>query len=177
MSHARITPWLLGAFALACAACDGASGTGAAASTTGGSGGAATSSSGAGGATSSSGAGGAAIAACNKSFGEPCNPFGIAQQIPGLPDATYWNLLTQVFKVPFYQPDELFLDQGGACDRCAMAAQLGLKLVLVVRNNGGPMIPSSPPADMALYRKQLGQVIDQYKDSIAVVAIENEVNT
>jgi hypothetical protein len=62
----------------------------------------------------------------------------------------------------------------GHCPQCEAAQQLGLQLILTVRNNGGPDDPTTPPTDLAVYRATLGQILDAYPPEVLVV--ENEEN-
>ncbi len=56
--------------------------------------------------------------------------------------------------------------------------EAGFRIVLTVRNNGRgglPPRPTSPPNDLALYKKKLGEVLDAYRPELLVV--ENEENS
>ncbi|MBI2587241.1 hypothetical protein HYW29_00285 [Candidatus Amesbacteria bacterium] len=78
--------------------------------------------------------------------------------------------------VVFYRPVSVFVDRwDGSCAECDEAVSAGLKLVLTVRNNGGPQQPSTPPTDIPAYKKAIGEIIDKYRP--VVLAVENEENS
>ncbi len=75
----------------------------------------------------------------------------------------------------YFRPASIFLDQwDGTCPECAIALKAGLRLVLTVRNNGRGQA-TSPPRDLAAYRRTLRQVLDAYRP--AVLVVENEENS
>jgi hypothetical protein len=128
------------------------------------------------------GPGTTSVARCNRGpSSQICNPFGAELRAPNLSRDTYWGLLTDVFKVHFYRPATLFLDQlakdPAVCVECDTGASKGLYLVLVVRSNGGPLTPTKPPSSLDAYKTALGEVIDRYHGALAVVVIEDEMNS
>lgn len=63
----------------------------------------------------------------------------------------------------------------GLCAQCDLAVQIGLKLILTIRANGGRQIPSTAPSDIAAYQKTVGDILDKYHPNVLVV--ENEENS
>ena len=76
--------------------------------------------------------------------------------------------------VTYFRPDEaIYADQwNGSCAKCDPAVQIGLKLILTVRANGGQQSPSNAPSDIASYQKTLGDILEKYHADVLVV--ENE---
>ncbi len=62
-----------------------------------------------------------------------------------------------------------------AADDCARWTGAGLPLVLVIRANGQFGRPTTPPKDLAAFRKTVGQILDSYRPALLVV--EDEENT
>ncbi len=101
------------------------------------------------------------------------NPFGMMLNL----DSAQSVSLVQALGVTYFRPAKpVFLDKwSGDCPQCDMAQQVGLKLILTVRNDGGGGNPSTPPTDLAVYQKTLGEVLDKYHPELLVV--ENEENS
>jgi hypothetical protein len=79
--------------------------------------------------------------------------------------------------VTYFRPDQAIVAQvwDGTCSSCDRALQLGLKLILTVRANGGRQDASSAPTDMTAYAKSVGAILDKYHTDVLVV--ENEENS
>lgn len=76
----------------------------------------------------------------------------------------------------YYRPMSIFVNKwNGGCAECDAAVRAGLKLVLTVRNNGGPQIPTTFPTDINAYKKTLAEIVDKYNP--VVLIIENEENS
>ncbi len=102
------------------------------------------------------------------------NPFGLLLNL----DSARSVSLMQALGVAYFRPSKaVFIDTwNGDCPQCDAAQQAGLKLILTVRNDGGGAgNPSTPPADLAAYRKTLGEVLDKYHPEVLIV--ENEENS
>jgi hypothetical protein len=102
------------------------------------------------------------------------NPFGV--MLPARLARTPEGMrLAKELGAVYIRPDSVFLDEwNGTCLECDLALKAGLKLVLTVRANGRRQA-TSPPGDLAAYRRTLGQVLDRYRPSLLVV--ENEENS
>lgn len=118
-----------------------------------------------------SASGGTAVAAAPQSLSG--NPFGMMLNL----DSAASVSLVQALGVTYFRPSKtVFLDSwNGDCPQCDAAQQAGLKLILTVRNDGGRGNPSTPPTDLAVYQKTLGEVLDKYHPELLVV--ENEENS
>jgi hypothetical protein len=107
----------------------------------------------------------------------PGNSMGMFLSGSKLGESVRKNLLTNTFRVAYYRPAPIFLDKfatTGEAPDCDFGIAAGLKLVLVVRANGSDYKFSDTPKDMDDYKKSLAAVLDKYKDSIALLVIENE---
>lgn len=103
------------------------------------------------------------------------SPIGLMLGAPRL-NVTRRIALVKELGVTYFRPNAIFVESWtGRCEDCEAARAAGLKLVLTVRNNGGGLRPASPPADLAAYRRTLGQVLDRYRP--AVLVVENEENS
>jgi hypothetical protein len=71
------------------------------------------------------------------------------------------------------RPEAVFLVRP-ACATCDAARAAGLRVALTVRNADGRG-PSTPPADMAAFRRAVGEVLDRFRPDLLVV--ENEENS
>ena len=103
------------------------------------------------------------------------NPFGVmlGSQISDL--ATRMQTAKNLGAV-YYRPLSVFIDTwNGRCAECDAARAAGLKLILTVRNNGGPQHPTTPPTDVNHYATVIGQILDTYHPILLVV--ENEENS
>lgn len=101
------------------------------------------------------------------------NPFGVMlpSQLVRAPGGIG---TARVLGAVYYRPASIFLEQwDGRCIECDLARSEGLRLVLTVRNNGPSA--TSPPSDLSVYRRKLGQVLDEYRPALLVV--ENEENS
>lgn len=97
------------------------------------------------------------------------NPFGVMLGGKNVESASKLG-------VAYYRPTSIFIDKwDGTCGECDEALAQGLKLILTVRNNGGREQSTTPPQDLALYKKVLGEVLDKYQ--LEVLVIENEENS
>jgi hypothetical protein len=101
------------------------------------------------------------------------NPFGILITL----DSRQRENMVKSLGVSYFRPNEAILaDQWtGACTQCDRALQIGLKLMLTVRANGGRQVPSAPPGNMTDYQKTMGDILDRYHTDVLVV--ENEENS
>lgn len=102
------------------------------------------------------------------------NPFGL--MLPSqLVRSSQGMAIAKELGVVYFRPAAIFLDEwNGSCPECDIGRDAGLQLVLTVRNNGRRQA-SSPPDDLAAYRRVLGQVLDAYRP--AVLVVENEENS
>lgn len=80
--------------------------------------------------------------------------------------------------IAWYRPGAIILDHwqsSGTCPLCAYYQHADLRLALVVRNSGQDQPshrPSTPPTDLAAYKKSLGEVLDSWKPMLLVVETE-----
>ena len=102
------------------------------------------------------------------------NPFGL--MLPSqLVRSSQGMAIAKGLGVVYFRPASIFLDEwNGSCPECDIGRDAGLQLVLTVRNDGRRQA-SSPPDDLAAYRRVLGQVLDAYRP--AVLVVENEENS
>lgn len=101
------------------------------------------------------------------------NPFGL--MLPSrLVRSPGGIQVAKVLGAVYFRPTSIFLDQwNGTCPECDIALNVGLKLVLTVRNSGPS--PTPPPRDLAAYQRTLGAVLSKYRP--VVLAVENEENS
>ncbi len=100
------------------------------------------------------------------------NPFGL--HLPTLGRSPQGIAFAAGLGVAYFRPEAIFLDRwNGQCPSCDLALRANLKLVLTVRNNGPRA--TSPPKDLATYRRKLGEVLAKYRPALLVV--ENEENS
>jgi hypothetical protein len=101
------------------------------------------------------------------------NPFGI---LISLSSSERQNMVKSL-GVTYFRPDQaIVVDQwDGTCAQCDAAMQMGLKLILTVRANGGKQDASGAPQDMAAYQKTVGNILDKYHTDVLIV--ENEENS
>ena len=102
------------------------------------------------------------------------NPFGLLMAI----NSPAQQKLLQVLGVGYFRTvNALNIERwDGTCQQCDLALEMGVKLLLTVRNNGGGMgNPTSPPTDLAAYQQVLGEILDTYPPEVLVV--ENEENS
>lgn len=106
------------------------------------------------------------------------NPFGVMIPSVKLPNERKVEIAKDDLKAVYYRPLSVFVDRwNGTCAECDAAVKAGLKLVLTVRNNGGKQAggPTTPPTDLAIYKKKIGEIVGKYKPEVLVV--ENEENS
>jgi len=75
--------------------------------------------------------------------------------------------------VRFYRPFAVLLQDTTTSPDATQFADAGYRLVLTVKNNTDRQA-SVFPSNLGDYRSRIGQVIDHYRSSLAVLAIENE---
>ncbi|MER3410815.1 MAG: hypothetical protein C4306_12265 [Thermoleophilia bacterium] len=99
------------------------------------------------------------------------NPFGV--MLPSrLVRSPQGMQVTKALGAVYFRPSAIFLDEWkGTCPECDIALKAGLKLVLTVRNNGRGQA-TSPPTNVAAYRRTLSKVLEKYRP--AVLVVENE---
>jgi hypothetical protein len=87
------------------------------------------------------------------------------------------QVVAQNLGIGYFRPSAALIVEGwnGQCAQCVAARQLGLKLILTVRNNGGPNTPTTPPTDLEAYQAALEQILVAYAPEVLV--IENEENS
>ncbi|MBF0408364.1 MAG: hypothetical protein HQM10_13520 [Candidatus Riflebacteria bacterium] len=102
------------------------------------------------------------------------NPFGIMISGVGVEKRLE---IARNLGVTLYRPGVAIFTEtwNGRNEECEAALKAGLKLVLTVRNGKGPGKPCTPPANIAEYKKTLGQILEKYHPE--VLAIENEENS
>jgi hypothetical protein len=101
------------------------------------------------------------------------NPFGILITLDSQPRES----MVKALGVSYFRPNQAILaDQwSGACTQCDRALQIGLKLILTVRANGGRQVASTAPGNLTAYQKIVGDILDKYHTDVLVV--ENEENS
>lgn len=102
------------------------------------------------------------------------NPFGI--MLTGPMALPLRMAVAKTLGAVSFRPEAVFLDRwDGTCPPCDAAISAGLQLILTVRANGGPRLPTAPPAHLHAYQTALAAVLDRYRP--AVLVVENEENS
>jgi hypothetical protein len=70
----------------------------------------------------------------------------------------------------------LLKDPSLACPGCDEYRGAGMKLVLTVRNSTAPSVPSTPPTDLAAYRRLIGEILHRYRPALLVVENEEDLD-
>lgn len=101
------------------------------------------------------------------------NPFGVMLGLTNPQNQT----VVQNLGAGYFRPSMAITIEGwnGLCEQCEIARQLGLKLILTVRYNGGANTPTTPPTDLEAYQATLDQILEAYAPQVLIV--ENEENS